>query len=115
MSEARLAEEPRAKVEPSPGPVEGPPKTEAASDVSEDGSSRRAIEAEEIAKLKLVAGTALSPAAATAPVAFQHSKNPADIPASLENAQIAFKQLRLDCRYDLFHDKIIVDGFATAN
>jgi predicted P-loop ATPase len=47
---------------------------------------------------------------AVAPLAFQHSKNPAGIPASLENAITALEMLRLDCRYDVFHDKIIVRG-----
>jgi hypothetical protein len=43
-------------------------------------------------------------------LAFQHAKNPAGIPASLENAQIAIDALNLDCRYDVFHDRIIVKG-----
>ena len=47
-------------------------------------------------------------AAGGAPLAFQHSKNPVGIPASLENATVAIKMLGLDCRYDLFHDRIIV-------
>jgi len=40
--------------------------------------------------------------------AFQHSKNPVGIPASLENAIMAVAMLRLQCRYDLFHDRNIV-------
>ena len=40
--------------------------------------------------------------------AFQHSKTPTGIPASLENAIMAVAMLRLECRYDLFHDRNIV-------
>ena len=46
----------------------------------------------------------------TQPLAFQHSKSPAGIPASLENAIIAITKLDIDCRYDVFHDRIIVKG-----
>jgi predicted P-loop ATPase len=42
---------------------------------------------------------------------FQHSKSPTGIAQSLENALIALDQLRYDCRYDLFHDKIVVVGY----
>ena len=41
---------------------------------------------------------------------FQHSKSPAGIPASLENAMLAINGLNIDCRYDIFHDRIIVKG-----
>jgi predicted P-loop ATPase len=41
---------------------------------------------------------------------FQHSRTPAGIPASLENAIVALNTLGLDCRYDIFHDRIIVKG-----
>jgi predicted P-loop ATPase len=40
--------------------------------------------------------------------AFQHSKMPAGIPASLENALIAIDKLAIDCKYDVFHDRIVV-------
>jgi hypothetical protein len=46
----------------------------------------------------------------TQPLAFQHSKSPAGIPASLENAITAITKLDIDCRYDVFHDRIIVKG-----
>lgn len=46
----------------------------------------------------------------TQPVAFQHSKSPAGIPASLENAITAITKLDIDCRYDVFHDRIMVKG-----
>jgi predicted P-loop ATPase len=45
---------------------------------------------------------------AQAPVAFQHSKSPAGIAQSLENALIAINKLDIDCRYDIFHDRIVV-------
>jgi hypothetical protein len=44
-------------------------------------------------------------------VAFDHSKNPSGIAASLANGKLALKQLGLECRYDEFHNKIIVNGF----
>ena len=45
-----------------------------------------------------------------APLSFQHSKNPVGIPASLENAVRAIDNLGAECRYDVFHDRIIVKG-----
>jgi predicted P-loop ATPase len=45
-----------------------------------------------------------------APLGFQHSKSPTGIPASLENAMIAIDALGTECRYDVFHDRIIVKG-----
>jgi virulence-associated protein E len=44
------------------------------------------------------------------PIRFQHTKNPAGIPASLENAVTAIDMLGAECRYDVFHDRIIVKG-----
>jgi Virulence-associated protein E-like domain len=44
------------------------------------------------------------------PLGFQHSKNPTGIPASLENAITAIDTLGAECRYDVFHDRIIVKG-----
>jgi hypothetical protein len=42
---------------------------------------------------------------------FQHSKSPLGIAQSLENAWVALERLNIDCRYDLFHDKIVVKGY----
>ena len=42
------------------------------------------------------------------PLAFQHSKSPAGIPASLENALVAIDKLNIDCKYDIFHDRVVV-------
>jgi hypothetical protein len=50
------------------------------------------------------------PGPRVAPLAFQHSKNPTGIPASLENAMTAIGMLGAECRYDVFHDRIIVKG-----
>ena len=44
----------------------------------------------------------------TQPLAFQHSKSPAGIPASLENALVAIDKLNIDCKYDIFHDRVVV-------
>jgi predicted P-loop ATPase len=46
----------------------------------------------------------------TQSLAFQHSKSPAGIPASLENAITAINKLDIDCKYDIFHDRIVVKG-----
>jgi len=43
-------------------------------------------------------------------VGFQQLKNPVGIPASLENAIKAIDKLGAECRYDVFHDRIIVKG-----
>jgi predicted P-loop ATPase len=53
-------------------------------------------------------GTSLALARPQAPVAFQHSKSPTGIAQSLENALIAVDKLEIDCRYDIFHDRIVV-------
>jgi hypothetical protein len=39
---------------------------------------------------------------------FQHSKSPTGIATSFENALVGIKLLRVDCRYDEFHDRIHV-------
>jgi Virulence-associated protein E len=41
---------------------------------------------------------------------FQHSKSPTGIPGSLENALIAIDKLEIDCKYDVFHDRIYFGG-----
>ena len=40
------------------------------------------------------------------PQHFQHSKSPTGIATSFENALVAIKLLKVECRYDVFHDKI---------
>jgi putative DNA primase/helicase len=48
---------------------------------------------------------------------FQHSKSPTGIATSFENALVGIKLLKLDCRYDIFHDRIHVtnlDDIATS-
>jgi predicted P-loop ATPase len=42
---------------------------------------------------------------------FQQSKSPTGIPPSYENAIVALKAMELDCRYDVFHNKVIVQGY----
>ena len=66
----------------------------------------RKPEAEVEAKsvVRAVAKTKISP------LGFQHLKNPVGIPASLENAIKAIDKLGAECRYDVFHDRIIVKG-----
>jgi putative DNA primase/helicase len=51
------------------------------------------------------------------PQYFQHSKSPTGIATSFENSLIAIKMLKIDCRYDIFHDRIHVtnlDDIATS-
>jgi predicted P-loop ATPase len=83
------------------------------------GDGRRAIEADEVAKLRaddaIASGSGSgsgSGSASAGLLGLQHSRNPSGYPPSLENALIALKALRLNCRYDVFHDKTIVDGHA---
>jgi len=44
------------------------------------------------------------------PLAFERSKHRSGIPPSFENALIAVDMLGAECRYDVFHDRIIVKG-----
>jgi predicted P-loop ATPase len=50
-------------------------------------------------------------------VGFDHSKNPSGIPATLSNSLKAIGKsgLQLNCQYDLFHDKIIIEGSILAS
>jgi hypothetical protein len=41
---------------------------------------------------------------------FQHTKSPSGIAPSLENAMTAIRMFRVNCRYDVFHDKMIIEG-----
>jgi hypothetical protein len=48
---------------------------------------------------------------------FQHSKSPSGLATSFENALISIKLLKVDCRYDVFHDRVHVtnlDDVATS-
>jgi virulence-associated protein E len=42
---------------------------------------------------------------------FQHSKSPTGIATSFENGLVAIKLLKVECSYDVFHDKIHVTNF----
>lgn len=44
------------------------------------------------------------------PVQFEHRKNPSGLPVSLQNTIIAIAKLGIQCRYDIFHDKLMVEG-----
>src|SRR5262249_3236385 len=51
------------------------------------------------------------------PQYFQHVKSPTGIATSFENALVAIKMLKVECSYDVFHDKIHVtnlDDVATS-
>jgi predicted P-loop ATPase len=59
---------------------------------------------------KEVAGAGTGVARVRTGLTFQHSKSPTGIPASLENAIVAIDAIGAECRYDVFHDRIIVKG-----
>src|SRR6516225_2574115 len=41
---------------------------------------------------------------------YEHRKNPSGTPASLQNTILAIGKLGIQCRYDVFHDKLMVEG-----
>jgi hypothetical protein len=90
VPQLKVVEAQKPKPEPEPKPEEEEKKAE----VQESGSESKAI----------------ATAAKVAPLGFQHSKSPAGIPASFENAIRALDRLGAECRYDVFHDRIIVKG-----
>ena len=66
----------------------------------------------EVTKIEEAKGEARAvvQAISKAPLSFQHSRNPAGIPSSLDNAIRGIDALGAECRYDVFHDRIIVKG-----
>jgi hypothetical protein len=50
------------------------------------------------------------PGAGGRSLAFQHVRNPSGIVPSLINALTAIRWLGVGCRYDIFHDKLIIEG-----
>ena len=91
--EAKAVEAPKPKPEPEPEPREEEEEKKAAVAKTLNEPTKK-----EVAKVR------------SAPLGFQHAKNPAGIPASLENAIRAIDRLGAECRYDVFHDRIIVKG-----
>jgi hypothetical protein len=41
---------------------------------------------------------------------YEHRKNPSGTPATLQNTILAIDKLGIQCRYDIFHDKLTVEG-----
>ena len=41
---------------------------------------------------------------------YEHRKNPSGTPPSLQNTLTAIDKLGIRCRYDIFHDKLLVEG-----
>ena len=41
---------------------------------------------------------------------YEHRKNPSGTPATLQNTIVAIGKLGIQCRYDVFHDKLMVGG-----
>ena len=98
---------PKASAEPKPAPEAEPeaePQGEAEPD-AEPPPSGKGVMGPKMSKL--VATMERHP-----PLSFfQYSRTPTGIVGSLENAMIAVKALKLDCRYDEFHDVVIVKGY----
>jgi hypothetical protein len=95
-----------SSVEEKPKPQPEEAKPDEAMSLTKLLASLGAPKREELFKA-IVADKALT---TTQPLAFQHSKSPVGIPASLENAITAITKLDIDCRYDIFHDRIMVKG-----
>ena len=41
---------------------------------------------------------------------YEHRKNPSGTPGTLQNTMLAIDKLGIECRYDIFHDKLTVGG-----
>jgi hypothetical protein len=41
---------------------------------------------------------------------YEHRKNPSGTPVTLQNTMVAIDKMGIQCRYDAFHDKLIVEG-----
>jgi hypothetical protein len=41
---------------------------------------------------------------------FQHAKSPTGIPSSLENAMVGVAGMNVHCRYDVFHNRYLIEG-----
>jgi hypothetical protein len=85
-----------------------PPKLIEAKPIEHEEKTADDVISELIEEVKSQPGVRMTAGLKTTSKAFQHSKNPVGIPASLENAMMAVAMLRLECRYDLFHDRVIV-------
>jgi len=46
----------------------------------------------------------------TTSLSFQHSKSPTGIPSSLENAIMGVNGMSISCRYDVFHNRYIIES-----
>jgi predicted P-loop ATPase len=74
-------------------------------------TARQVWEEVQTASRHMEAHTQVAIARAHGLYGFQHSKSPTGVVQSYENALIAVEELGVDCRYDLFHDKVIVKGY----
>jgi predicted P-loop ATPase len=100
-----------AEPEPERAKKEGNEVAEAAQDVSELPKAEPEPEPAQEKSGGLITKLAAALEAKPPMSFFQYSRTPRGIPASLENAMIAVKAMKLDCRYDEFHDKVIVKGY----
>jgi len=118
---ARIRAKELTKPEPESVPVVAPAPAPAPGQPGIHGTLRRRplmieAKAKEIASEPIPATEPAKPAAvpavapARAPVQFQHSATPNGIKPSLENALTAIDQLGAICRYDVFHDRLIING-----
>jgi hypothetical protein len=81
--------------------------------VAEPAQASPAKKAEpEPAKIETAKAVVVSKSEGPQPVEFEHSKMPSGIPACLKNAIVGVEKLGIHCKYDVFHDRIVVDGHA---
>jgi putative DNA primase/helicase len=80
---------------------------------------RKAVAEGRVVVLPVSGQTDVAPAATEATVPapikmsgrpYEHRKNPSGTPATLQNTILAIHKLGIECRYDIFHDKLTVEG-----
>jgi predicted P-loop ATPase len=121
IAQRRVCRVPPLEAEPEPEPEPEPKPEQTATATTPEPQTVPAQTAAEVIEFATKANAKPKPqpqaqtqskslvvADARAPVAFQHSKSPTGIAQSLENALIAIDKLDIDCKYDIFHDRIVV-------
>jgi hypothetical protein len=107
MARAEAEERAKAKAtEPAPEPKQAPTRT--AITEPPQSAAELLVEFAKPQPQPQTQSKSLALRSPQAPVVFQHSRTPAGIPQSLENAIIAIENLGIDCKYDIFHDRIVV-------
>jgi hypothetical protein len=116
----RLTPAPTPSVEPTPPPV-GATKEARRDYAFAMEAWRKAHPANAVLRLvteggELTVPQAQAPAAFARPMELQYStRGPTGIVASYESALAALDNLRVECSYDMFHDRLLVEGYNPAN